>query len=874
MHLLERGDCLEALDAALDRSTSGSGWVVLVAGEAGIGKTSLLRHFAEAREKRARMLWGGCEALFTPHPLAPLYDVARQVGGDFIAALGAAVSRHEVFNAALDRLARLPGATVLIIEDVHWADEATLDFIKFLGRRLLRLNLMLVISYRDDQVYDKHPLCSVLGDLPPRAMSRVKLSPLSEAAVGTLAEAAGHTSTSLHQVTGGNPFFVTEVLATPGDGVPATVRDAVIARLARLSDVARRVAQIVSLVPGKTERWLVDQTVAPGAPALVECFNAGMVALPDYSLAFRHELARRAVEDSMSPTERQDLNALILAELLRHGEEKIAIARLVHHAERAGDSAAVLRFAPLAAERATQVGAHREAADYLRAALKHGGTLAGTERAQLLDRLSFECYLTDQVEDAVSTREESLALWRAADSRLKEGDTLRWMSRVSWYNGQKTQAEHYAVQAIEVLQELPPGRELAMAYSNRSQLCMLEDDAAPALEWGYKALDLANALGETEIQTHALNNIGTTKLGMQNLEGRDDLQQALKIALEGGYEEHVARAYVNLSTTMARHRDFTFTKDFLEAGIAYCDERDLDSWSRYMRAQRADAMLALGLWDGAALDADTLIRSRSSAPVIKIPALVTLGRLRARRGDPDIQTPLLEAYQLAVPTRELQRLGPALAARAEAAWLDESVSEELLTALTDAYVAGRRQSDPWLRSELAFWLWRHGRLIQVPPDVCPPFSLQMGGDWQAAAEQWRTIGCPYEQAMALADSDEEAPLRSALEIFERLGATPMAGRVRRKLRASGVRGLKRGAQERTRQNPGGMTNQELKVLSLLAEGCRNADIARRLFVSEKTVGHHVSAVLSKLGVRSRGEAVAAASRLGVPLSRQAAGNNK
>ncbi len=363
---------------------------------------------------------------------------------------------------------------------------------------------------------------------------------------------------------------------------------------------------------------------------------------------------------------------------------------------------------------------------------------------------------------------------------------------------------------------------------------------------------------------------------MQDLEGRADLQRALQIALAGGFEEHVARAYVNLSTRPARNRDYAFAAQYLEDGIRYCEERDLDSWSRYMQAQRADAMLALGQWDKAAQDADMLIRARDSAAVIKIPALVVIGRLRARRGDPDIQTPLLEAYRLAVPTRELQRLGPALAGRAEAAWLDDSGDEELYTALADAYEAGRRQADPWLRSELAFWLWRHGRLIQVPPDVSRPFSLQMAGDWQAAAELWRAYDCPYDQAMALADSDEEAPLRQALEIFERLGANPMAGRVRRKLRASGVRGLKRGAQERTRQNPVGMTNQELKVLALLAEGCRNADIAKRLFVSEKTVGHHVSSVLSKLGVRSRGEAVAAAARLGLNMAaaRQAAGNTK
>src|SRR5262249_24949758 len=135
--------------------------------------------------------------------------------------------------------------------------------------------------------------------------------------------------------------------------------------------------------------------------------------------------------------------------------------------------------------------------------------------------------------------------------------------------------------------------------------------------------------------------------------------------------------------------------------------------------------------------------------------------------------------------------------------------------------------------------------------------------WQGAARAWDKIGCPYERAMALADGDDEASLRAALAVFEELGAGPMAARVRRELRAGGVRAIPRGAQERHRQIPHGIRTKELKVLALLVEGRRNAEIARRLFVSEKTVDHHVSAILAKLEVRSRGEAAAAALRLGL-----------
>ena len=872
MQLLERELYIEELNCLLERIPSVGGCVALISGEAGIGKTSLLREFAAVQNKAACVLWGGCEALFTPHPLAPLQDISRQIGGDFPKTICAAPNRHEIFNATLDQFARLPAPSVVVIEDAHWADDATLDLIKFLGRRLARLGVMLMVSYRDDEVNDKHPLRSVIGDLPPASLCRVRLRPLSEGAVGLLAVAAGRSPAGLHEVTGGNPFFVTEVLAASEDKVPSTVRDAVIARLARLSEEARSVAHLVSIVPSHAERWLIDGMIGPSGEVMQECLNAGMVAHRDCSLGFRHEIARRAVEDSMSLPERQDLHGGVLAMLLKQREGKVAIGRLVHHADNAADSAAVLRFAPMAAERAAALGAHRDAAGHLSTALRHaallGVSFADEERALLFERLSYECYLTDEMADASTAREKALAVWRSLGSRRKEGDALRWFSRLSLFNGRKAAAEGYASEAVTVLEQLPPGRELAMAYSNCAQLHMLAENVAASLEWGRKALELAIRLGETEIEVHALTNIGTAKLVGEDPVGREDLERALATALNGGFEEHAARAFTNLGTMSFRHHEFAAAAEYLKAGIAYCDEHNLDSWIRYMTAYRSQISMALGHWDDALRDAQTVIRHPRVAPVSKIPALATLGRIRARRGDPEFESPpamraLAEGYRLAVPTIEMQRLVQVLAARAEAAWLRGGDATEVLADVERPTSIGLKHANSWIQGELAFWLWRHGRLDTVPAKVARPFALQMAGDWQGAAQAWEEIGCSYEQAMALADSDREGPLRTALEIFERMDAVPMAAIVRRKLRASGVRSIPRGAQERTRQNPCGMTNRQLRVLGLLVEGRRNADIARRLFVAEKTVDHHVSAVLAKLGVRSRGEAVAAANKLGL-----------
>lgn len=882
MGLLERDTYLQSLNGWLDQAATGSGCIVLVAGEAGIGKTSLLQQFARqldgakrvpARATSARIFWGGCEALFTPHPLAPLYDIARQAGSEFTQAISAATQREAVFNVTMDYLAQGPMPTILVFEDVHWADEATLDLVKYLGRRLQRLGIMLVLSYRDDEVGARHPLRSVFGDLPAAAMHRLQLAPLSAAAVASLAQEAGRSAAGLHEVTGGNPFFVTEALAVAAPDVPATVRDAVIARLARLSEPARAIANLVSLVPGKTERWLIDKASeksggksgAKTGEAIQECLAVGMVALPDGSLAFRHELARRAVEEHLPVPQQQELHARILQTLLRHIGSEIPTTRFVHHADRAGDSEAVLRYAPLAAERAAALSAHREAAAHYETALRHAGGWADACRADLLEKLSYEFYLIEHIPEALEAREVALKLWRAVGDPLKIGDSLRWLSRLSWFNGVKDAAEHFAAGAIEMLESLTPGRELAFAYSNRSQLHMLNNEPEPTLHWGRKAIDLATALNDTEILSHAFNNVGTARATSMDLQGYEDLEHSLKLALDAGLQEHAGRAYTNLATTAIRLHDLDCAIRYLREGIAYCEAHELVSWIRYMSAARSVVHLAQGHWDLAADEAQAVISNPCVAPISKIQALMVLGLVRARRGDPDPDAPLNEALDLAVPTGEMQRIGPIIAARAEIAWFKgrlPDVAEEVRA----AYQAALKQSDPWMQGELAFWLWRCEGAIDRKACIADPFARQIAGKWHEAATIWEHIGCPYELAMALADSDQEEDLRRALKIFEELGAAPMAGILRRKLRAGGIRSIARGAQERTKQNPHGLTTRELGVLEQLTEGRRNADIARRLFVSEKTVDHHVSSILGKLGVRSRGEAAAAAYRLGLAFA--------
>ena len=309
MHLIERERSILQLAEWLGAAAHGNGALVLVTGEAGIGKTCLLHEFSQRQS--VPVLWGTCDALFTPTPLAPIHDIARQTRGPLLAALGAGAAREVIFNAVLDTLEREP--SLAVFEDVHWADEATLDLIKFLARRLHRTRTLLAITYRDDEIGPRHPLRLVIGDLPRASIRRLPLAPLSELAVAQLAKKAGRTSAGLHELTGGNPLFVTELLAADADCVPQTVSDVVLARVGRLPPDALEIAELVSVVPGKIDGWLLSEAAPANEDAKEACLGIGMLRLEDGGLAFRHELTRRTIEDSLTSMRRESLHKRILS---------------------------------------------------------------------------------------------------------------------------------------------------------------------------------------------------------------------------------------------------------------------------------------------------------------------------------------------------------------------------------------------------------------------------------------------------------------------------------------------------------------------------------------------------------------------------------
>jgi DNA-binding CsgD family transcriptional regulator len=863
MRLLERERELAILDDATRQAAGGAGSVVLVNGEAGIGKSALLAHaFADPTTSRVRVLWGACDPLSTPRPLGPLHDIARQVGGSLLGAVTAPAGREVLFGAMLDELRRDDQPTVVIIEDVHWADEATLDLLKFLCRRIHRTSAVLVISYRDDEVGPAHPMRDFLGYLPSIHVQRLELAPLSWQAVDTLAREAGRSVQRLHDITGGNPFFVSEVLATKSDVVPATVRDAVLARVAGLSDRARAVVELASVVPQRVERWLVDDVLAPLASVIDECHAIGILRGDDDTLAFRHELARRAVEDSLTSARRRTLHAKCLAALMARGNDVAFAARLLHHAELAEDNGALRRYGAMAAAQAASVGAHRDAASLYERTLRVADVLPVRERASMLEQYSVECYLSEPIDVACSARAEALVLWRELGDRVREGDALRWMSRLWWFRGVRSEAERFAAEAIAVLEQLPPGRELAMAYSNRAQLAMVAADADGAVEWGARAISIAEPLGDIECLVNTLISVGAAEYTADRAGGLQKLEGSLALALEHDHPEAVVRAYSNLATVSANKCEYDRAEKYLRDGLAYCDTRAMNSWSLYLLACRAHVRFQRGDWTQAADDASFILGEVRAPAVCRIHAMVVLARVRMHRQEPGWEALLDQARDLAIPTGERQRVMPVACARAESAWLAGDVER----AADEAMVGWNMLSDGTMRWEvgqLALSLWRANRLPENRRALPLAVERQLAGDWRAAANEWERLGSPVLRAMALAEADDADDLREALASLAELESEAGCALVRRRMRALGIRGVPRGDRPSTRRNPARLTTRQLEILALVCEGRRDAEIAAQFFLSTKTVGHHVSAILGKLGVRSRGEASAAARAKGI-----------
>lgn len=851
--LLEREGLLGALGDRLVDAGSGRGSLVLVAGEAGAGKTSLVRAFIENLNESTLILFGACDPLTTPRPLGPVRDFASDLPG-----LDLDRDPIDVFADILDRVRHTIRPVVLVLEDIHWADAATLDFLRYMGRRINDSKGVLVTTYRDDEIVGDHPARPLLGQLTPLSSTHLlPVPPLSLDAVTQLARDSGVDPEELMRITDGNAFFVTEVLASGGD-LPTTVQEAVLARVAQLGGRARRVVEGVSVAPRSLE---IPHAVVIADAELDDvdrALSAGVLIGEGNHLRFRHELARAAVEETLPPARRLGLHLRML-EILDGSDD---LARIAHHAIRAGRSDLVVEHAPRAAAEAAKRGSSREAVAFYRAALNHPDILGPDRTADLRVRLADELRYVEEMDEAAEQMRLAIEYFRQVGAVEKLADGLSRLQAILWYLRRIDEGWPLMEEALALLRPRGPSELLAHTLYRAGHGYMVARKAGPAFSYNAEARRLAEELGSERVMFLTLMIEGANQIVMGDPhEGARLLQDAIVMAERMGNERYVSSALNMLGSGAGEARLYDVALPTLDRAVVLDLKLDADATLTYARSWQARIAFEQGRWDDAVSIAELVDRTTDLREgIAHITALSALGRVRVRRGDPGGAS-LLERMAMVARGHEVQHGWNAVCGLVEYHWLaghTDGGAEEL----KHAYGRALDTDSPWGRGELGFWMWRIG-LIDGPPDnAAGPFALQMAGDWEAAAGKWREFGCPYEVAMALADGPAEAQLE-ALDILDGLGARPLGDRIRNSLRSLGVDNLPPRPTERTLANPARLTDRQVEVLALIAEGYGNDEIADRLYISKKTVEHHVSAIYARLGVTTRAEAARAAHRLGV-----------
>lgn len=852
--LLERAGELERLRIATRRAAGGSGSVALVAGEAGIGKSSLVRAWAADPGAEAVVLVGACDDFLTSRTLGPFHDIARAMEGPLAAAVADA-DTGAVCDALLTQLSHPLRATALVLEDLHWADEATLDVVRYVGRRIERLPAILAITYREDEVGPDHPLTGVIGVLPSQRVRRIRLHPLSRAAVATLTAGTGLDAAEVLASTGGNPFFVTEVLLS-GTGVPASVAGAVLARVRTLPPPTRDALGLLAVVPRFTPLAELSGLLAdPSVLAVAE--QRGLLRVEGAAIGFRHELARQAVLGSLPASMQAHHHQVVLGHLLASSRDPLAI---LHHAVGADRGDLIVEYGPGIAHEAFRAGAQRQALGHQRHILRHADLLPASEHAQLLEEHAWSQYNLRDFEAAGEAAREAVEVRRCFDDPDRLVRALLIRSRMRYMVNQPREASETLDEAEALLPTCSRPETAAEVAVQRMSLDHLVDRHTAVLERAARDRELIAALERPDLLVHADHYAGASRVLLGDVEGGlTSMSAALRLGLASGQLEPVARVYTNLVEQLLIVRRWDETRDVAEEAVRFYDDHDFRAHRYNTIGQRARLALYLGRWD----DAEEALRSQVTtvehAGVLAVIALESLALLAIRRGRPDAQELLERAWEAAVASRSSQYIVPVACAGIEKAWVDEdqAAAERFIGPGLDA--AGRTQFAAWLQWRLPL-VGRSGDPATV---LLEPERCSLSGDTEGAVAEWRRLGMPYEEALELTRSRQPDQLLDALNILDRLGAEPAARIVRRDLRELGVTSVPRGPQPTTRNNPAGLTGRQLEVLQLVAEGLTNAQIADRLVVSNRTVDHHVSAVLQKLGTASRREATDRGRELGV-----------
>jgi DNA-binding CsgD family transcriptional regulator len=848
--LLERADELELLGSALKDAAAGRGAVMLLVGEAGGGKSSLVRALRERLDDRAAFLVGRCESLSVPVPLAPVRELAAAADVPDLAELNG--DDRFALAGSLVGAIRARGPAVVVFEDLHWADPATLDVVRLLARRVEGAGVVIVLTYREEELGANPPLAILIGDLATSpAVRRVGLQPLSESAIAEMAEPAGLDSRRLAALTGGNPFLVVEAVAS-GGSMPASVREATMARVARLGPDAGGIVEVAAVIGQRISPQLLAAVIADSVDATEEAIARGVLVADGEDLGFRHELIRQAIEESISPPRRAELHGRVLAALA--GSAGVDPARLADHAERAGLAEAASRYAELAAAEAERVGALREASMQLARALRNDAGAAAASRFELLLRYVRATNFAGELELARRAAEEAVELARVELGPVERGRALTVLAWALWSLDRVVEAKGAAQTAVEVLCTSDDAGELARARAADLRMDAVAFDAGAVVASAPEAMALAARAGLEDVRIDMAISLGLARGHLGETEAQAELAEALDAARDADLPFQTIRAYVNAVDVAADFRDHAVVDALASEALDRLDAFQTAIPRENVLISVARSLVDRGRYDDAIEHAVLGRRSRHGGVPV---SLAVEGLVRARRGEPGGDGLLSQAWDEIADLPAGWRHAQIRVALAEAAWLQGDLDAALTHA--QAGLAAERASQlARATGDLALWTLRCRHPAEPSANVASAVRLELNGDWQGARREWSRLEAPYEHALAaLPGGDGDA--RQAMAALQRLGAIAAARAFSRERARRGAR-PPRGPRRSTLENKAGLTRREQEVLAHLAQGETNPAIARALHLSERTVAHHVSSILAKLGAPTRTAAVDAARR--------------
>jgi DNA-binding CsgD family transcriptional regulator len=853
--LLEREDELQSLADAAARARAGHGSTVLVGGEAGIGKTSLIRALRERVAGTLAVLVGSCEPLSVPVPLGPVRDLLDAAGveeqmplhGEDRLALGRAVLE------ALD--GRAP--VVAVFEDVHWADPMTLDVIRILARRVEERGVLILVTFRDDEVAANESLRLLLGDLATYpTVTRLELRPLSGQAVRSLAGSQGLDVGDVMRATGGNPFLVVESIAA-GGRLPASVKDAALARAGRLSAAARQLVDVAAVLGPRPEYAILETILSDCAQSVEEALARGVLIADGDALGFRHELIREALESSISPPRRSALHAKV-AETLAQGGGSSDYARMAHHAELGGLTDEACRYASAAAREAAQLGALRETRLQSERALRLGAGLEPAERFELLLLFSRAAnFASSDLGETVRASEEAVAIADRMGDDARRGRALITLAWALWSADRVAEASAAARRAVDALENEGEPETLARARSTHIRIEATALDPEVAIAEGPAALELASRVGADEVTIDVRISIALARGQSGDPEALPMLETVLADALARGLAIQAVRTYVNMLVIAAMQRDHSRIDRLMPEALAFCDEHHTPIPALAMESFRARSLLDRGRWDDALIATNRCVGTwHAEVPM----ACAVEGLIALRRGAEEGWDTITRAWGEIEDLPSASRHGMTFAALIEGAWLRGEHAAALEYLRTACALPSTRRFARGC-AEIALWAARYGLPFEAPSIAPDAVALELAGDWRAAVRAWHEIDAPYEAALAALPGDERAA-RDAIATLRRLGAEGAVRAFARERAAVGA-STSRGPRRSTLAHPAGLTRREQEVLEEMASGASNPAIAQALHLSERTVAHHVSAILGKLGASNRVRAIEQARGLGL-----------